>query len=68
MVQELIVDVGPRHKKVAHPNDVLSWTFSPGMLDLGSDDDDDSDDDDSDDDDSDLEAHITELLVDSLLN
>jgi len=32
-----------RHKKVAHPGDVLTWTFPPGMLDfdLGSDSDDD---------------------------
>jgi len=34
-----------RHKKVAHQNDVLTWTFSPGMLDLdlGSDGDDEGD-------------------------
>jgi len=34
-----------RHKKVAHPNDVLTWTFPAGMLDLdlGGDGDDESD-------------------------
>lgn len=52
-----------RHKKVAHPNDVSTWNFPPGMLDLGSEDDDD-DDDDSDEGDleTDIEAFINSLM------
>lgn len=60
MVRELTVDAGFRHKKVAHPNDVSTWTFPPGILNS------DSDDDDYDDYESDVEAS-TELLVSSLL-
>ena len=57
LMRDPVVDVGSRHKKVAHPGDVSTWTFPPGMLDLGSDEDDDEDD---------LETGI-ELLIHSLL-
>ena len=59
--ENLVVDVGFRHKKVARPKDVATWNFPPGMLDFGSDSGAD------DDDEGGLESDI-ELLVDSLLN
>ena len=61
MTRESVVDGGLRHKKVAHPNDVATWTFPPGILDAVVDGSYDSDDHDSD------PGASTELFVKSLL-